>query len=76
MNKVFGERIKGAEYLDRKGAYLIPVENGKLAVVNTKKGYFLLGGGIDENETDEECILRECIEEIGYEAEIGTLFRI
>ena len=71
MNKVFGERISGAEYLDRKGAYLIPVEDGKLAVVKTEKGYFLLGGGIDENETDEECILRECLEEIGYEAEVG-----
>ena len=71
MNKVFGERIAGTAYLDRKGAYLIPVENGRLAVVKTEKGYFLLGGGIDENETDEECILRECLEEIGYEAEVG-----
>ena len=71
MNKVFGEKIAGAEYLDRKGAYLIPVEDGRLAVVKTEKGYFLLGGGIDENETDVECILRECLEEIGYEAEVG-----
>lgn len=71
MNKIFGEKIKGAEYLDRKGAYLIPVENGKLAVVKTKKGYFLLGGGIDGDETDEECIIRECLEEIGYEVSVG-----
>ena len=71
MKKVFGEKIKGAEYLDRKGAYLIPIENGKLAVVKTKKGYFLLGGGIDESETDEECIIRECLEEIGFEARVG-----
>ena len=71
MKKVFGKKIEGAEYLDRKGAYLIPIENGKLAVVKTKKGYFLLGGGIDENETDEECIIRECLEEIGFEAEVG-----
>ena len=71
MNKVFGEKIKGAEYLDRKGAYLIPVENGKIAVVKTKKGYFLLGGGIDGDETDDECILRECLEEIGYKVSVG-----
>ena len=71
MNKVFGEKVEGAEYLNRKGAYIIPISDNKIAVVKTPKGYFLLGGGIEGNETDEECIIRECLEEIGYEIEVG-----
>ena len=71
MNRIFGEKTEGVEYLDRKGAYLIPIADGRIAVIKTKKGYFLIGGGIDENETDEECIFRECLEEIGYEVSVG-----
>lgn len=64
-HKIFGEK-KDASYLDRKGAYLIPIKDGKVAVVKTPKGYFLLGGGIDEGECDEQALVRECLEEIGY----------
>lgn len=69
MHKVFGIKEK-AEYIDREGAYLIPVQNDKIAVIKTDKGYFLLGGGLDENESHEDCIKRECIEETGYTAVI------
>ena len=31
-----------------------------------------MGGGIDEGETDIDCIIRECIEEAGYQAKIGN----
>ncbi len=65
MHKVFGEKID-VTYLDRKGAYLIPINKGKIGVVQTSKGMFFLGGGIDENETDVECIHRECLEETGH----------
>lgn len=65
MNRVFGEK-QDAVYYDRKGAYLIPSEGSRIAVVRTKRGYFLLGGGIENCETDIECIKRECLEEIGY----------
>lgn len=65
MHKVFGVKEK-AEYIDRKGAYLIPVHNNKIGVIKTDKGYFLLGGGLDKNESHEDCIKRECIEETGY----------
>ena len=64
MHKVFGVKEK-AEYVDRKGAYLIPVHNNKIGVIKTDKGYFLLGGGLDKNESHEDCIKRECIEETG-----------
>ena len=64
MHKTFGVKCEGS-YVDRKGAYIIPSHNGKLGVVQTSKGFFFLGGGIDENETDIECIQRECLEEAG-----------
>lgn len=65
MHKVFGIK-ESVKYTDRKGAYLIPVHNNKIGVIKTDKGYFLLGGGLDKNETDEKCIKRECLEETGY----------
>ena len=67
---VFGEK-KDGEYTDREGVYLIPIVNSRVAVVKTPKGYFFIGGGIESGETDEECILRECVEETGYLASVG-----
>lgn len=65
MHKVFGVKEK-AEYIDREGVYLIPIHNSKIGVIKTAKGYFLLGGGLDGNESHEDCVKRECIEETGY----------
>ena len=70
MHKVFGIQ-EDVNYLDRVGAYLIPINEGKVGVVRTTKGYFLLGGGIDSGESNEECIRRECLEEAGYMVSIG-----
>ena len=65
MHKIFGIK-ENFSYLDRKGAYIIPIKDGKFGVVKTPKGYFLLGGGIDDGETHEQAIRRECLEEAGY----------
>lgn len=65
MHKIFGIK-ENFSYLDRKGAYIIPIKDGKIGVVKTPKGYFLLGGGIDDGETHEQAIRRECLEEAGY----------
>ena len=70
MHKVFGEKAP-VPYYDRKGAYLIPVKDNKIAVIKTPKGLFFLGGGIENGETDEACIRRECLEEAGVEVTIG-----
>lgn len=72
MHRIFGQK-RSVEYTHRKGAYLIPIENGKVAVAQTPKGYFLLGGGLEPNETEEGCMLRECLEETGWEAKMGEL---
>ena len=47
MHKVFGIK-ENVEYLDREGAYLVPWHDNKVVVVNTSKGYFFLGGGLEK----------------------------
>ena len=70
MHRIFGTK-EPVEYKDRTGAYLIPIRDDCIGVVQTPKGYFLLGGGMDHNESDEACIIRECLEEAGYTVSIG-----
>ena len=65
MHKCFGI-IENAEYTDREGAYLIPFRGNMVGVIQTSKGYFLLGGGLEAGESHSACINRECIEEAGY----------
>ena len=53
MHKIFGTK-EDKEYKDRIGAYIIPVKGNEVGVVETPKGYFLLGGGLDADETDSK----------------------
>ena len=64
MHRVFGTK-EPAGYVDREGAYLIPFRNGLVGVVQTPKGYFFLGGGLENGESHLDCIKRECLEESG-----------
>jgi 8-oxo-dGTP diphosphatase len=44
----------------------------KVAVLRTSRGdYFLPGGGIENNETHEDCLKREAMEEMGMVVEMG-----
>ena len=70
MHKVFGEKNINEHYRDRVGAYLIPYQDGKIGIVKTSKGYFLIGGGMDEGESLTDCLKRECLEETGYSCSI------
>ena len=70
MYKIFGEKEKNVEYLDRVGAYLIPYQDNKIGVVKTPVGYFLIGGGMEAGETLLDCINRECREETGFACSI------
>lgn len=72
VHKVFGRKQEGV-YYERPGAYLIPFAGDRIAVVHTPRGLFLLGGGIQGKENDQECIRRECLEECGYTCRIGEM---
>ena len=69
MHKVFGQK-ENETYFDREGAYIVPLRGDEIGVVETPKGFFFLGGGIDAGETDIESITRECLEEAGYQVVI------
>ena len=46
----------------------IIIENGRILLSHETKGdiYMSPGGGLEENETDEQCVEREVLEETGY----------
>lgn len=67
----FGNRIVGFKYKDREAVYGLLLKNEKVAIVETPKGFFLPGGGVEENETHEECLIREMKEEIGIEVKLN-----
>ncbi|MGK7377034.1 NUDIX hydrolase [Planococcus sp. 1R117A] len=74
MQKIFGEKIEGIDYQLRKGVYAIifsPQKNQVATVQLTRGSYFLPGGGLEDNESPEECLKREMLEETGYGLVIG-----
>ena len=57
---------KDKKYTKRPGAYgIIKNTDNLVAVIKTKTGFFLPGGGIENEESPDECLKRECLEEIG-----------
>jgi 8-oxo-dGTP diphosphatase len=70
----FGKKEEGKEYIWRPAVYCIMFDSqkDKMAIIQTSDGkYFLPGGGIENNETHEECLKREALEEMGMDIEIG-----
>lgn len=70
--KTFGTRNYDLNYLKRTGAYAV-IQNGQqqFLCVEDLNGYlFLVGGGIDEDESPEASLLRESIEETGHKIQI------
>lgn len=76
FNKTYGERLIDKVYEERIGTYGIYIdEHNQTPIVkvnypHNKCCYFLLGGGIEANETQSECLIRECLEEAGLAIEI------
>ncbi|WP_026690209.1 NUDIX hydrolase [Alteribacter aurantiacus] len=72
---VFGEKKRGVSYKRRPAAYgiIFNESKDKLAVLHTSDlKYFLPGGGIEENENDQDCLKREMIEELGITVKVGA----
>lgn len=69
----FGKKEEGKEYILRPAVYCVMLNSSnKVAIIQTSDGkYFLPGGGIEDHETNEECLKREALEEMGMDIEIG-----
>ncbi|MGM0885268.1 MAG: NUDIX hydrolase [Bacillota bacterium] len=71
----FGVKEESKEYIWRPAVYCLMFnkKKNKIAVIQTSDGkYFLPGGGIENNETHEECLMREAHEEMGMQVQIGS----
>jgi 8-oxo-dGTP diphosphatase len=65
-DREFGEAVAGATYIRRPGGYAV-ISNtaGEVAVVSTRHGLYLPGGGQEAAETPEQAAIREAYEECG-----------
>ena len=60
-----------------RAAALIIKENKLLFAKNVNSPYYyLVGGGIEENESSEEAVIREIFEEVGLKLEIDRLVMV
>ena len=65
---VFGTPVEGEPVTPRRAAYaVIAGPHDTIAVVDTRLGLFLPGGGSYPGETPEQTSRRECLEEIARE---------
>lgn len=64
-----GEKLAGFDYHFRETCYAIIKVDGKFLMVWTDKdkNHSLPGGGIEENETPKQAMIREMKEEAGFE---------
>ncbi len=68
----FGGKLPGRVYVPRPSAYgLIYDASGCLAVLQTPRGGFLPGGGIEAGESPEDALRREVREECSFAIEVG-----
>jgi 8-oxo-dGTP diphosphatase len=62
-----GEKFDDCKFDFRETCFGMCEKDGKMLLVKQNGDFSFIGGGIEENETHEECLKREFIEESGYE---------
>ncbi|MCL2771411.1 MAG: NUDIX domain-containing protein [Firmicutes bacterium] len=68
MSDIFKIKLGKKEnhkYGFRETCFGICIKNGKIYLLKRHDGMYLIGGGLEKNETKEECIKREFLEEVG-----------
>jgi 8-oxo-dGTP diphosphatase len=70
---VFGQPPSGTGVRIRPSAYaILRNDRGEFAVVRSREGIYLPGGGMDPGETPQETVIRETLEECGLMIGIGS----
>ena len=73
-HKTVGIKQEGADYYERPGCYIVPVQNGKIGLIKSKNSYCFIGGGMEKGETKDQCLTREVLEETGCGVNPGYIF--
>jgi len=67
--KTFGKKTRH-HYIKREGVYGVAIKGDLYAVAGVRDTHFLVGGGLEDNESHEECLKREFLEEVGHSIEL------
>ncbi|MED3398629.1 NUDIX hydrolase [Bacillus wiedmannii] len=68
----FGSKKTTVHYVLRPSCYAVIFNDtcSKIVIIEKGERYFLPGGGMEDNETKDECLHRELLEELGWAIEI------
>lgn len=70
----FGEVIPRIEYRKRDAVYavILNADRKKVAIIVQNGKGFLPGGGMEKAEEQQLCLMRECVEETGFQINIES----